>query len=97
MKTLEEIKRILKKYKVELKEKYKIGEIGIFGSCVRGEMSKDSDIDILVEHDEIPDLISFIDLKYRLEDLFGMKVDLVMKNALKHNIGKKVMKEVIYI
>jgi predicted nucleotidyltransferase len=49
MKTLEEIKKILKQHKRELKEKYGVKEIGIFGSYVRGEQKKKSDIDILVE------------------------------------------------
>ena len=80
-----------------MQKKYKIKEIGIFGSYVRGEMNKKSDIDILVEYDEVPDLIVFIDLKYYLSDLFGIKVDLVMKSALKPNIGKRVLKEVVYL
>jgi len=49
MKTLEEIKKILRQHKTELKEKYGVKEIGIFGSYVRGEQKKKSDIDILVE------------------------------------------------
>jgi len=48
-KKLEEIKNILKKHKEELKKKYGIKEIGIFGSYVRGENKKSSDLDILVE------------------------------------------------
>jgi len=48
-KSLDEIKEILKKHEKELKEKFGVEEIGVFGSYVRGEQKKDSDIDILVE------------------------------------------------
>ena len=97
MKALEKIKNILINNKLELQKKYKVKELGIFGSYVKGEMNKKSDIDILVEYDEVPDLITFIDLKNYLSDLFGIKVDLVMKSALKTNIGKRILKEVVYI
>lgn len=46
MKTLKEIREILEKHKEELKQKYFIKEIGIFGSYVRYEQREDSDIDI---------------------------------------------------
>ena len=49
MKTVKDIERIIQKNKKELKEEYGLREIGIFGSYVRGEQDKNSDIDILVE------------------------------------------------
>ena len=62
MRNLTEIKRILNAHKDEIKRKYKVKEIGIFGSFVRGEQRKDSDIDIFVEFEEVPDLFKFIEL-----------------------------------
>ncbi|MEW6118439.1 MAG: nucleotidyltransferase domain-containing protein [Nitrospirota bacterium] len=52
MKTLDEIKEVLEEHKDEVRQKYRIREIGIFGSFVRREQKKGSDIDILVEFDE---------------------------------------------
>lgn len=98
-KSVDEIKRLLKKHESELKEKYGVKKIGVFGSYVRGEQKKDSDIDILVEfypHAEM-DLIKFVELEEYLSDLLGVKVDLVMKSALKPRIGKRILKEVVYI
>lgn len=98
-KTIYEIRRVLKRHERELKEKYGIKEIGVFGSYVRGEQKKDSDLDILVEfypHAEI-DLIKFVELEEYLSKLLGIKVDLVMKSALKPRIGKRVLEEVVYI
>jgi len=97
MRDIEEIKSILKKHKSELKKKYKVKEIGIFGSFIRGEENKNSDIDILVDYHEVPDLILFMDLKEYLSELLKLKVDLVMKSALKLRIGKRILKEVVYI
>ena len=51
-KSLDEIKEIIRKHKKELREKYNVKEIGIFGSIVRGEAKEGSDVDILVEFGE---------------------------------------------
>jgi len=51
MKTLEEIKEILKEHKEEVSRKYKVSEIGIFSSFVRGDQKKRSDIDVLGDMD----------------------------------------------
>ncbi|WP_456469325.1 nucleotidyltransferase family protein [Archaeoglobus sp.] len=98
-KSIDEIKRLLKKHESELKEKYGVKKIGVFGSYVRGEQKKDSDIDILVEFypNAEMDLIKFVELEEYLSDLLGVKVDLVMKSALKPRIGKRILKEVVYI
>jgi predicted nucleotidyltransferase len=99
MKTLEEIKEILRQHKTELKEKYGVKEIGIFGSYVRGEQKKKSDIDILVEFYEDVEIgfLKFIELENYLSELVGRKVDLVTKKALKPNIGRYILKEVVYV
>lgn len=97
MKKVEKIKEILKEYKPELKEKYRVKEIGIFGSYVRGEAKKKSDIDILVSFDGSMGLFKFLDLEEYLHEITGTKVDLVMKTALKPRIGKHILSEVVYI
>lgn len=98
-KTLEEIKNILEKHKTELKAKYGIKEIGIFGSYVRGEPKEKSDLDVLIEFepDTKMDLIKFVELEEHLSNLLGIKVDLVMKSGLKPRIGKHILREVAYI
>ncbi len=96
MGTLEEVKNLLKQHKQELEDRFKVKEIGIFGSYVRGEQKKRSDMDILVEFKEPIGLLQFIELEEHLENLLGVKVDLVSKKALKPRIGEHIMKEVIY-
>jgi predicted nucleotidyltransferase len=99
MKTLKlnEINKIIREHKQELEEKFKVKEIGVFGSYVRGQQKKRSDIDILVEFEEPIGLFEFMDLEEYLKDLFGVKVDLVSKKALKPRIGEYILREVTYI
>jgi len=91
------LKRILARHKMELKQKYNVKEIGIFGSYVRGDQKRKSDIDILVEFEEVPGLFKFIELEDYLTEILGIKTDLVMKDALKPYIGKHILDEVIYL
>ncbi|MCD6512088.1 MAG: nucleotidyltransferase family protein [Thermoplasmata archaeon] len=97
MMNLEEIERILAEHKEELYQKYKIKEIGIFGSFVRGEESKESDVDIVVEFEEVPGLIKFIEIEEYLSKLLGRKVDLVRKPSIREELKDKIMKEVVYV
>lgn len=50
MKKIIEIKNILAENKHEITGKFSVKEMGIFGSTLTEEQSKDSDVDILVEH-----------------------------------------------
>ncbi len=98
-KSLEEIKNILKEHKEEVSRKYKVSEIGIFGSFVRGDQKKRSDLDILVEFDEenIPSLLKLIEMERYLQRLLRKKVDLVMKSSIRPELKDIILKEVVYI
>lgn len=97
VKNLEEIKEILSAYKEELRERFGVKEIGIFGSYVRGEQRVDSDIDILVEFERPIDFFLFIELEEFLSKILQSKVDLVIKKALKPQIKEFILKEVEYV
>lgn len=96
-KELKEIEEILKSHKSYLAERFKVKEIGIFGSRVRGEDRKKSDLDILVEFYEVINLLDFVALERELSELIGEKVDLVMKSALKPRIGRNILRDVMYL
>jgi len=96
-KNFEYIISILKKNENILKEKYKVKNLGIFGSFVRGEQNKNSDLDILVEFYETIDLFIFIELKQFLSDILQTEIDLVMKETLKKRFKKTIEKETLYI
>jgi uncharacterized protein len=91
---LKEIKKILNAQKPFLHEKYKVAEIGVFGSFVRNEQREDSDVDILVDFHGKIDLFDLLDLEEYLVALFGRKVDLVTRKSLKPYIGKHILAEV---
>lgn len=92
----EEILNILSKSKSTLHEKYKIRELGLFGSYVRNENSTVSDVDILVEFDEVPDLLTFVEIEAYLEKILKAKVDLVRRKALRPELKEFILNEVLY-
>ena len=97
MKSPKKIEEILKEHKKDLAEKYKVKEIGLFGSYVRGEQRKRSDVDILVEFQKVPDLFKFIELEIYLERILKKKVDLVEKNGLRPRLKDIILNEVVYV
>ena len=96
-KMFQKIENIVKENKMALTKQFKVKEIGIFGSVVRGEDKETSDVDILVEFVEPIGFFKFLELEEYLSDLIGRKVDLVSKKALKPRIGKHIMREVAFL
>jgi len=92
----ENIEKIKEKILPILK-KHNIKKAGIFGSYVRGEQKKDSDIDILVEIQEDISLIDFVGIKHEIEDAIGKKVDLVEYDTIKPMLKKDILKQEIAI
>jgi uncharacterized protein len=99
VKSIEEIKAILQEHKKDVVLKYRVREIGIFGSFVRGEQRRKSDVDIIVEFNQgnIPGLLKFIEMERYLEKLLRKKVDLVRKGGIRPELRKVILKEVVYI
>jgi len=92
--TKEYILNFLKAHKEELKHKYQVKKIGLFGSYARDEATPESDIDIIVDMPSSFD--NFFDLKYFLEDAFNKSVDLGKLKNLRLLIKKHVDKEILY-
>jgi len=99
MKNIEEIKKKLEELKPLLKDTFKVKTIGVFGSYIKGEENKESDLDILVEFEESASLslLDFVRFENYLSETLEVKVDLVEKNALKPRIGKYILEEVVNI
>ena len=97
MDSIDIVKAKLQEQKPLLAEKFKVKEIGIFGSFVRGEQSERSDIDILVEFSEPIGFFAFIDLEDHLSEILDAQVDLVSRKALKPNIGKNILRELVKV
>ena len=97
MNELDKIKQILRYHKLTLHKRFKIKKLGIFGSYVRGEQKKNSDVDILVEFRQDPGFFDYLKMENHLSYILKKPVDLVMKGSLKPTIGKYIMNEVVYI
>lgn len=93
----QEVINIIRETKPELATRYGVERLGLFGSYVRGQQRKRSDIDILVSFNREIDLFDFVDLREYLEARLQHKVDLVMESALKPVIGKRILAEVEYV
>ncbi len=96
MRQLANIKKKLKQLKPELKQKFNVDTIGLFGSIVRDDFSPSSDIDIIVDFNQ-PIGIEFVDLADYIELHLKQKVDLVSKKGIKENYYKVIEPEIVYV
>jgi len=78
-------------------QKYAVKKVALFGSCVRGEIQKDSDIDILVDIGADISLLEFVGLKQKIEESLGRKVDLVEYDTLKPRLREKILKSQVVL
>ena len=98
MTTKENIINVLKTHKAEL-SRYGVSQVGLFGSYLRNNQTKRSDIDLLIDFE--PDKESF-DNYMAVYDIFenlfkDEKVEIVTKNGLSKHIGPKILNEVLYV
>lgn len=94
---LQEIITILRQHVPQLRERYKLKSLGLFGSYVHGAQLKRSDLDVLVDFEEAPSLLELSALQRHLSELVGVKVDLVLKRTLKPAIGEVILSEAVYV
>ena len=89
--------QIIKIHINDLKQRFGVDKVGVFGSYSRGEETNASDIDILVGFEQPVDIFTFLELKIYLETVLKRKVDLVTEKALKPIIKDRILSEVTYI
>ncbi len=92
-KDLEKIKKII----VITLRKYGIKKAGIFGSYVKGEQKKNSDIDILIEAQKRFSLFDLIALERELKEKLGIKVDLLTYNGIYHLLRDRILSQEVRI
>ncbi|MCS7301721.1 MAG: nucleotidyltransferase family protein [Fimbriimonadales bacterium] len=98
MRSLQDIQAILRQHMDELRERYGVKSLRIFGSYARGEQTPESDVDILVELEK-PIGLRYFELWDYLEALLGVRVDLLTPNALrrKPRLQQQVQQELIHV
>ncbi|CAD5244187.1 nucleotidyltransferase family protein [Thermococcus camini] len=96
--TLSEVESILRTHKEDLRRRFGVSSIAIFGSYARGEETELSDVDILVEF-ERPIGWEIVDLKDYLESLLGVKVDLITKSAAmsRNRFWEHIKGDLVYV
>jgi len=97
MKTVEEIRQILKEKLGSICSKYNVKALGIFGSYVKGVQKEVSDIDIIVEFGEPVSLLKLVSLENFLTDIVGANVDLVPKEDIRPELKERILSEVVYV
>jgi len=81
----------------EIKQRFSVKALAIFGSIARDEAAQDSDIDVLVVFEHKAGFDLFMDLKFYLEELLAAKVDLVTDKALRPQIRRAIEQEMIHV
>lgn len=95
MKSLDEIRERLNLHRDELRRRYSIANISVFGSYARGEQKKRSDIDLLAEFDESISLLTLSGARIYLSEILNMKVDLVPKEDIRPELREIILKEAV--
>ena len=93
----DEALRRLSDHKDELREKFGVTSIAIFGSTARDEARPDSDVDTLIEIERPAGFFTIAKVNFYLEDILGAKVDLATSGALKPPIQKRIYEDLIYV
>lgn len=89
-----EIYNRLKEIKPKL-EKYKLSRLRLFGSHARNDYTLDSDVDLLVEFDEMPSFFMLFDIKEEIERKIDKKVDLVFPHKIFPEFKTSILQEAI--
>jgi predicted nucleotidyltransferase len=97
MKTLEEIRAMIYAHKDELRQRYKVRVVGMFGSYTRGEQRENSDLDLLAEFDEKASLLDLAGAQVMLSELLGVKVDLVPREDIRPELKESIESEVVAV
>ena len=93
----EEILVRLRELKPQILQRFRAKEIQLFGSSVRREQDPGSDIDILVDFEDVADLFDLTGFAIFLENEFQQKVDVVSKRALREELQESILNEAVAI
>jgi len=97
MKTLTEIRNILDAHREDLQQQYHVRIVGMFGSYVRGEQKKRSDLDLIAEFDQPISLLGLVGVEIYLSKILKTKVDLIPKEDLRPELKDSILKEALYL
>lgn len=91
--SIEEIKRKA----IPILKRYAVKQASLFGSAVRRDMKKDSDIDILIEMPKGRSILDLGALQQDLEKTLERKIDIVEYERIHPLLKKGILKEQVVI
>jgi uncharacterized protein len=94
--TKREVLQVISSLRQELADRYSVRQIGIFGSTARDDALPGSDVDVIVDMEE-PTFDHYMDLKFKLEDILGRPVDLVLADTVKPRLKPLIEQETIHV
>ena len=95
MKTLTEIRNIVRQQSEILGDKYGVAVVAIFGSYARGEQVEESDLDLLVEFLRPISLLELVGAEIYHSEVLGVKADLVPKRDVRAELRESILKEAV--
>jgi predicted nucleotidyltransferase len=94
---IDHCRRLLREQLPLLRERWNVASLELFGSRIRDDARPDSDLDVLVSFHRPIGLLRLVELEQYLSDVVGLKVDLVLRDALKPRIGRRILAEAVPI
>jgi predicted nucleotidyltransferase len=95
MKTLSEIREILRNHADELRSRYGLVNLAVFGSIVRGEAREDSDIDVLADVPENMSLLGVVSVENHLSAILECKVDFIPRSDVRQELRQSILREAV--
>lgn len=95
MKSLEDIRAVLREHQEFVRERFRVTEMRVFGSYARQEQTAMSDVDILISYEQAPTLWMIGELRDYLAEVLGLPVDVVTEKGLKSRIRERVLAEAV--
>ena len=95
--TRDRVVQLLEQHGPEFSAEYGVASLSLFGSVARGEATPGSDVDVLVDFPGPPSFDQYMGLKFRLEDLLGVNVDLVTRASLRPGVRPQVEAEAVRV
>ncbi len=93
----EQVLSALNRHRVEMRQRFGVKHLALFGSAARDQLQEGSDIDLLVEFEGPPTFDGYMDLKDYLEALFGTKVDLATDAMVKPRLRRHIEKDLLRV
>lgn len=91
----DETLKLLSAHSPEIRDRFGVKRLAVFGSTARDEARDDSDVDVLVEFEGPATFAGFMDLKFYLEELLQRDVDLVTNKAIKPRTRPSIERDLV--